>query len=159
MFIDLLIFKWRGLKNTARKLPFFGARKNNFPGYIFLKLGNLSLAFDHISSLRRVEYSLIFQSLSLQDQKMKCRNNLILYTFLKKISLIRTLLKFISFCSKDLFWWRVDKGYHMKKHEFFSGFFLGGGIKGEGLDMTSHIGAEGLTEMTKTNTRNRAQGN
>ena len=39
--------------------------------YIFRELGNLSLAPDHVFPKRRVEYTSIFQSLSLKHQKVK----------------------------------------------------------------------------------------
>ena len=47
---------------------------------IFLKLDNLTLATDNASPQRRVAFTLIFQLLSLQNQKRKSRNNPILYS-------------------------------------------------------------------------------
>ena len=44
-----------------------------------------SMAHNHISLQIKVECNLIFQSLSLQDQKLKSRNNPILHTFKKNI--------------------------------------------------------------------------
>ena len=62
---------------------------------ISLKLGNLFLASDHVSPQTKVEeYTLIFQSFSLQNPKQKIRNNPILHTL--KTFLLRTLAKYSS---------------------------------------------------------------
>ena len=42
---------------------------------------HLFLVSEHVPPERRVEYTLIFQLLSSQDQKLKNRNNLIVSTF------------------------------------------------------------------------------
>ena len=49
-----------------------------FETNIFSKFGNFFLAPDLVSPQGRVEYTLIFQSLSLRDQKLKNRNNPVL---------------------------------------------------------------------------------
>ena len=81
-------------------------RRNIFVTNIFLKLGNLFLASDYVSPNRSVEYTLIFQSLLLQDQKLENRNNQRLYIF--KTFLIRMLVKSTSATFKDLLSWMGD---------------------------------------------------
>ena len=46
---------------------------------IFLKLGYLSNSLDHVFPQKRVKFTLIIQSFSLQDQKLKSRKYPILY--------------------------------------------------------------------------------
>ena len=95
---------------------------------IFLKFGNLYLTSEHVSPQRKVEYILIFHIISLQDQKLKSRNNPILYAFknilnknineiyislFQKPIVVEGWLKL--YCSRGvveiILWWRGDRDY------------------------------------------------
>ena len=73
---------------------------------IFLKLGNLYLASDHGYFQRRSECTLIFQSLSNEDQKMKSRNNPISWTLKKNI-----FSKNINEIYMGLYGWVTNDGW------------------------------------------------
>ena len=72
---------------------------------IFQKIANFTLDSDRVSPHRRIEYILILQSLSFQDQKPKSKNNPILYKLRKQNILIKSFSKiFRGLFLKKLLW-------------------------------------------------------
>ena len=96
---------------------------------IFLRLGSLSLTHNHVFPQGCIECTLIFQSLLLQNQKLKSRNNSISHIFKKKILNRNTNEIYISlfqrlivveewlrlYCGKGvteiILWWKSDRLY------------------------------------------------
>ena len=65
---------WASNMRFANRI-FVALSRTIFPTDIFLNLGNLSLAPDYVSHQIRVENTLIFRSLSLQNRKLNSRNH------------------------------------------------------------------------------------